>query len=70
MAVCGDQEVLIHSGMVQVVGHGCEDSTHLFDRRQERADFILLNEAVHRLRHVRSMNTIVIGISLVITLFE
>lgn len=70
MTVCSDEEVLIDSGMVQVVGHGCEDRTHLLNRRQEGTDLFLLNETVHSLSHVRRMYTIVIRISFVITLFE
>lgn len=70
VTVCGDEEVLIDSGMVQVVGDGCEDRTHLLNRRQERTDLFLLNETVHSLSHVRSMHTIVIRIRFVITLFE
>lgn len=34
MAIGRDEEVLIDSGMIQVMSDGCEDGTHLLHRRQ------------------------------------
>lgn len=70
MTIGRNQKVLIDSRMIEVMTDGSKDCTHGFHGSQVRTDILLLNETVHGLSHVSSMNAIVVRIGVVVSLFE
>lgn len=66
----GDQERLVHAGVVQVVGHGRDQRRHDFERGQVLADLLLLEEAVHGLRHVRGVYRVVVRVVAVVSVLH
>ena len=70
MTVGRNQKVLIDPWVIEVMTNGSQDCTHCLHGCQVRSYCRLLNEAVHRLSHVSSMNTVVVRIGVVVSLFE
>ncbi len=70
MALGGHQEALIDAGVVEVVGDGGQQGDHRLHWSQLRADLLLLEEAVHRLGDIRCVHRVVVGIGVVVALFQ
>lgn len=66
----GDEEGLVHAGVVQVVGHGGDQGCHDLQRRHVLTNLFFLEKAVHRLRHVSGVDRVMVGIVAVVSVLD